>query len=110
MVNFNALNLGNVAKGAVALGGVLIVGAGVRRALAQPKQLPPSTLARMQANIISAGKAVGGAPSAAFKGLKSLLSPSPKQPTTTPLLRAAQAAMGFSTIVVTGMILQAAKK
>ena len=105
MVNFNALNSGNLVKGAAALGVSVMIGSALRGRFA-PK--PVSALARIQSDIVSAGKAVAGAPSAAFKGLKNLISP-PAQP---PSRReqVCKAGVLFAAMVTTGFILQGARK
>ncbi len=108
MGNFNGVNSGDLVRlAAWAAGGVMAV-AGFHCALKQPEKLPPSTLEILSANITSAGKSVVGAPSAAFKGLQNLISPPPKKPTTTPLLRAAQACLGFGVFLAAATILQKA--
>ena len=107
---FNAINSRNVVGFVAGLAGVAIVGAGLSRACAKPKQLPPTTLQKCYATIISVGKAVVGAPSAAFKGIKNLVSTPPKKPTTTPLLRFAQASLGMGAFTAAAMILQGARK
>ncbi|MEI8328523.1 MAG: hypothetical protein WCG14_00760 [Chlamydiia bacterium] len=116
MVNFNALNSGNLVKGAAALGVSVMIGSALRGRFA-PKPLPQSMLAKANATInnvgkavVSAGKAVVDAPAAGFRGLKNLVSPAPKKPTTTPLLRAAQACLGMAAFLATATILTAAKK
>ena len=107
---FNAINSRNVVGFVAGLAGVAIVGAGLSRACAKPKQVPSTTLQKCQATIISVGKAVVGAPSAAFKGIKNLVSTPPKKPTTTPWLRFAQASLGMGAFIAAATILQGARK